>query len=277
MNTLDQTILDNMTSVEIDGVKYVTPDESHRALAVALLRLCQRGRIGGGVSPHRAVTIHSFVAGRPDQHQCAIAIDASNPEDSHYSSKDCNESEFEKIRYNVDERESKREAIALLQSRSDSNPDRRAENLLIAPHGGDVKCKMKSPKITKCEKITYCESDMDLAKDWVLFAETKTPWRRYDLVKFATDISTLRKISSMSIEQINDIFTWIKNDEFWSGVAISPGSLSKSSSKTGLRKIDTILLQMKNQMLRRNPIARSAERKKYEPANAKKPWNPWSE
>ena len=127
-----------------------------------------------------------------------------------------------------------------------------------------VKHKMKRSKEASIVKITHDQSDLLLAKDWVIFAHAKTPWIEYDSIKFAEAINKIKRHSKMNDEQMRRTFLWIRDNPFWSNVAHSPVGLMRTSKSNELRKIDNIMHQMRQQYIGTNQVLRGEERSQYD-------------
>lgn len=95
----------------------------------------------------------------------------------------------------------------------------------------------------------FCESDLLIGRRWFAFALKQMPWTKpragWSEEKFAAAIYRVRKNADLNAEGVEALFDYIRKDMFWSQNAISPIGLLKASEKTGIRKIDTILNQMK--------------------------------
>lgn len=92
-----------------------------------------------------------------------------------------------------------------------------------------------------------------------------TPPKAWNVERFAEDIFKLRSVSNLNNEGVLAVFTFIEGDSFWSRNALSPGGLLKRSLSTGVRKIDTIIGQMKPASFRqREKMAKWADDEDYE-------------
>jgi hypothetical protein len=121
-----------------------------------------------------------------------------------------------------------------------------------------VKRKRKSPTITK-KKIPHekniNDQIMSTAINWHEWTLVKAPWLKENISpeKFYQGLLKIAKSVSLNESGIENLFQFVKNNDFWKENAISPMSLL-NVSKNGLRKIDNILLQLKKRINSDNPF-----------------------
>jgi len=124
-----------------------------------------------------------------------------------------------------------------------------------------VKYKTKTPTEAKAVKITYDDFDMNLGTKWHDYATAKMPSGKFDLIKFAEAISKIKRTIDLSDDEMDYLFNWIIEDEFWQNVAISPcGLLNRSAN--GNRKVENILMRIKAELMATNQVYRAEEKKR---------------
>jgi hypothetical protein len=96
------------------------------------------------------------------------------------------------------------------------------------------------PKNSK-QRHVFEPADFDLALDWIAWAHEQHPHLKLQAEPCAKEIRISRDNTGRTIEQMRNIFEWIKQDDFWSKNCLSPCALNKKSSSNGLRKIDNII------------------------------------
>lgn len=87
--------------------------------------------------------------------------------------------------------------------------------------------------------------DSDLAKRWAEHAVTVMPSLKPELDKWANAIRLMREQDKLSESDIERLFEFVKDDEFWRLNAISPIAI-RGRSKNGLKKIENIRLRMQS-------------------------------
>jgi hypothetical protein len=97
-----------------------------------------------------------------------------------------------------------------------------------------------TPKNNK-QRHAFESADFDLALDWISWAHEQHPHLKLQAEACAKEIRISRDNTGRTIEQMRNIFEWIKQDDFWSKNCLSPCALNKKSSSNGLRKIDNII------------------------------------
>ena len=121
-----------------------------------------------------------------------------------------------------------------------------------------VKGKRKKATITKekvVDKNNVNDEIMSTAIKWHEWTLAKAPWLKENISpeKFYSGLLKIAKSVSLNESGIENLFQFIKNDDFWKENAISPMSLL-TISKNGLRKIDNILLRLKKRITSDNPF-----------------------
>lgn len=92
------------------------------------------------------------------------------------------------------------------------------------------------------EIANFSESDLDLATRWL--GELFLSKGQVSKEKAAETLRQCREIDGFTAEELERIFQFVRQDDFWSKNAQSPASLRKKSDKTGLMKIQTIHSRM---------------------------------
>jgi len=120
----------------------------------------------------------------------------------------------------------------------------------------------KREKKTTCVRTPLSSHDPEfsimersLGEDWLVHALREMPWKEnasgWDSATFAEQLRKVKKSTGLNDEGMRAVLDFISVSEFWTKNAVSPkGLLSKG--KSGLRKIDTILSQMKTPEMRRD-------------------------
>ena len=118
------------------------------------------------------------------------------------------------------------------------NPDEPIGSVLDLPPISPLK--VKQPK--------YLAEDLATAKSWLEYALGEMNWKKpnagFTPEKFAEGIARLRKTANLDHNHIDGLLDFVKRDEFWRKVSLSPVALLKRSSNGNL-KIDNLLLAMK--------------------------------
>lgn len=127
----------------------------------------------------------------------------------------------------------------------------------------DSEKKIHSPKI---KILKFSDEDSEIAIIWLKFAIQEMTWTKppsfWNEENFAKEIAKIRKAVDLNQLGFKKLLEFIENDDFWCKNALSPAGMLKISRNTGLRKIDTILGQMKTKGMRLNE---KMERWKDEP------------
>jgi hypothetical protein len=97
-----------------------------------------------------------------------------------------------------------------------------------------------TPKNNK-QRHAFESADFDLALDWISWAHEQHSHLKLQAEACAKEIRISRDNTGRTIEQMRNIFEWIKKDDFWSKNCLSPCALNKKSAANGLRKIDNII------------------------------------
>ena len=89
--------------------------------------------------------------------------------------------------------------------------------------------------------------DEQMGGAWLNFAKAQSPAGRFNKNKFAEAIMRMRTKFSMTEDQIAYMLTWIKSDQFWAKIAISPASLLKpSKSNPDITKLEQVIISIKS-------------------------------
>jgi hypothetical protein len=127
----------------------------------------------------------------------------------------------------------------------------------------------KKKKISPSSKIElpkFSSEDIEIAKFWLTYAAHEMTWTKlpssWTEENFAKEIAKIRKAIDLNQEGFLALLKFIEGDDFWVKNALSPAGMLKISKNTGLRKIDTILSQMKTSGMRQTE---KLERLKDEP------------
>ena len=95
----------------------------------------------------------------------------------------------------------------------------------------------------------YLPSDRAVAEDWLAFALEQMPWgaknASWNVEAFAAAIGKCRQTLGMLDTGMAEVLGYIRTDDFWRKVAVSPAGLLERRGKSGLRKIDNILLRIR--------------------------------
>ena len=121
--------------------------------------------------------------------------------------------------------------------------------------------KKRTKKTTRCRAPLSSHDpefsiiEGSLGDDWLAHALKEMPWKEnsagWDAATFAAQLLKVKKSSGLNDEGMRAVLDFISASDFWTKNAVSPkGLLTKG--KSGLRKIDTILSQMKTPEMRRD-------------------------
>ena len=117
----------------------------------------------------------------------------------------------------------------------------------------------KKPR-TKAKKINYHTEDFELGKKWHQYALAEMKWstapKSWNDEFFATSIALVKRRSGLDHNQMTKIYEFVKDDNFWSGNALSPKSLLNKSGNNDLRKLDNIISSIRS----RNPAMKQLEK-----------------
>lgn len=86
--------------------------------------------------------------------------------------------------------------------------------------------------------------DLDLGRRWADLAKQELPHLKPEVADYADAIRLLRS-DGFSHEQLERIFKFIRDDNFWRDKALSPRRLRTKKRDSELRKIDTLIASMK--------------------------------
>lgn len=134
------------------------------------------------------------------------------------------------------------------------------------PHASGKKCRMQPAKSAACNRqkvpdvlITNTHTkthtktphkkcipfDLTMAKRWLDYNKVKSPNGKFNELKFAEAIMKMRTRFSMAERNIEEMLTWIQQDDFWGKISPSPvGLLRKSPSEPDLTKLEQVLKQI---------------------------------
>ncbi len=102
------------------------------------------------------------------------------------------------------------------------------------------------PPVVRVPK--YDDHDFLLGGRWLehaVGASNTKPYPSWTQVKFAEEISKIKRLCSLSHEQLVAVFEFVRVDDFWKPNALSPNGLIKKSKNNDRRKIDNIIAAMK--------------------------------
>ena len=112
----------------------------------------------------------------------------------------------------------------------------------------------------KAKKIPYQPEDLELGKKWHQYALSEMKWSTapgsWCDEFFATGIALVKRRAGLNHQQMTKIYEFVRNDNFWSGNALSPKTLLNKSSRNDLRKIDNIIQAIRA----RNPSMKQLEK-----------------
>jgi hypothetical protein len=97
-----------------------------------------------------------------------------------------------------------------------------------------------SAKRQRAPRLKFEQEDLDLALDWIGWAHESEPHLKLRTETIADAIRKAREYAERDHKQMQNIFEWIKQDDFWQKNCLSPASLL-NTSKNGVKKIDNVL------------------------------------
>lgn len=114
-------------------------------------------------------------------------------------------------------------------------------------------CASLLPTGPKFKSLTLLERS--LGDDWLAHALKEMPWKEkasgWDSTTFAEQLRKVKNSTGLNDDGLRAVLDFVSEDAFWTKNAVCPkGLLNKV--KSGLRKIDTILSQMKTPVMRRD-------------------------
>lgn len=128
----------------------------------------------------------------------------------------------------------------------------------------------KRPATPKHEIYDLSDAELDLGRKWLDMALSEMPHKqndpRWHPSRFAADLTLVKKALSYTDEQMAALYNWVSSDEFWRPNCCSPQSLLRKKDN-GLRKIDTIVTQMKSPGQRKREIAQEIRNDPDRPIN----------
>jgi len=107
------------------------------------------------------------------------------------------------------------------------------------------------------EVVSLSDDELSLGSKWLDMASKEMPHKVTDpnwtVSKFANDLVNVKNAINYSDEQMKALFNWVANSEFWRPLACSPMGLLRKKDND-VRKVDTIIAQMKNPFDRKRDI-----------------------
>ena len=101
-------------------------------------------------------------------------------------------------------------------------------------------------KVPKFWAVRITPEDQSLAEHWHVWSKERTPKGKYDVEKFSEAICKIRVNHNYTIDHVNQIFDFIRNDDFWRNNAISPTSLLKpSKSEPEITKLEQVVRKLR--------------------------------
>ena len=101
-------------------------------------------------------------------------------------------------------------------------------------------------KIPKFWAIRISPEDRAIAQNWLDWSLEQTPKGKYNLEKFQESICKMRVNFDLTSTHIEQLFQYIKDDEFWKNNAISPSSLLKPSKREPeITKLEQVIRGLK--------------------------------
>lgn len=114
------------------------------------------------------------------------------------------------------------------------------------------------------------DSEMALGKRWLDMATAEMPHlassKTWHVAKFAKDLRAVKTSLGYTDEQMMALYNWVSASEFWRPLACSPTGLLKKKDNE-IRKIDTIISQMKSSGQRKREIAQEIRNDPDRPIN----------
>lgn len=88
-------------------------------------------------------------------------------------------------------------------------------------------------------------ADLELAIKWLEMAKKEMPWQKnWKVEQFAADLNKIKHRTNLNDSGLEELFNFVKNDDWWRSKALSPaGLLTKSAN--GNKKIDNLIMAMK--------------------------------
>lgn len=113
----------------------------------------------------------------------------------------------------------------------------------ITMQGNAEQCSAEQCSAEQCNAMQSMYSE--LAARWLDFAKAQSPHIRFSLSDFEEGVAHVCRNVPLTIEQLEFVFDFIRQDDFWKSNALSPKGLMKKSSRNDLRKIDNIMARLK--------------------------------
>ena len=119
----------------------------------------------------------------------------------------------------------------------------------------EKKPRKASPLRSEVSLKKYTDDDFEIGKAWLKFSTGAMTWKKpyaaWTEEKFSEDIAKVRKATELNQDGFFALLNFIENDNFWVKNALVPSGLLRKNSE-GIRKVDTILGQMKPASLRQH-------------------------
>jgi len=134
---------------------------------------------------------------------------------------------------------------SLLNNHSINHTQYSTKESVITPSASATGARVKKVQVIKSK---YEPEDLKLAASWLEYALETMVWKKasasWTPEKWAADLAKVRRITDLNHCGLEDLFKFVKNDDFWHDKALSPAALLKKGSNDN-RKIDNVLLQMR--------------------------------
>ena len=112
----------------------------------------------------------------------------------------------------------------------------------------------RTPKV-ELQVMDLSDAELDLGTQWLKLATTHFPHKATDPkwtpYLFALELRKVANVVGLTLQQMQDLLTWVKADTFWCNKVASPYGLLKKSTN-GLRKIENALAGSKSKTQIRN-------------------------
>lgn len=106
------------------------------------------------------------------------------------------------------------------------------------------------------------DEELDLGRKWLEMALAEMPHKasdtKWNAAKFGEDIKKVGKAINYTHQQMIGVFNFIASSEFWRPNCCSPIAMLRAK-EDGTRKIDTVLVKMKNPHERKREMTREQE------------------
>ena len=92
--------------------------------------------------------------------------------------------------------------------------------------------------------ISPSDFDSDLASRWAEFAKSRKPHLQPNIGDYAKSIRLLRTSDGLTEPQLTKMLAFVRDDEFWQDIALSPVALRGKSKTNGFHKWENVLSAM---------------------------------